>query len=178
MKINFKRQRESRKKLRAAIRRGTLGLIDIGSSKIVCLILKFAKENEGSELTSLDQIKNDDMLVIYLRYIHIPETLTVSVEWAGSGKILTNKLFIRNNRSLEYLLCKIHELLPQESLSNNKWYDFKNHRIFVGHGGPDLISLDQIKNGDTLVILPGYFKLDVSPCVIQSSLTHLTVEVP
>ena len=48
MKINFKRQRESRKKLRAAIRRGTLGLIDIGSSKIVCLILKFAKENEGS----------------------------------------------------------------------------------------------------------------------------------
>lgn len=49
MKINFKRQRESRKKLRAAIRRGTLGLIDIGSSKIVCLILKFAKENEGSD---------------------------------------------------------------------------------------------------------------------------------
>ena len=48
MNRDFRRHRESRKKLKAAIRRGTLGLMDIGTSKIVCLILKFAAVNHKS----------------------------------------------------------------------------------------------------------------------------------
>ncbi|PQM57220.1 MAG: cell division protein FtsA [Rhodobacteraceae bacterium] len=48
MTIDFRRHRESRKKLRAAIRGGTLGLLDIGTSKIACLILKFAEGNRKS----------------------------------------------------------------------------------------------------------------------------------
>jgi len=48
MNRDFRRHRESRKKFKAAIRRGTLGLMDIGTSKIVCLILKFAAVNHKS----------------------------------------------------------------------------------------------------------------------------------
>ncbi len=46
MKVDFRKHRESRKKLRVAIKRGTLGLLDIGTSKIACLILKFAEGNK------------------------------------------------------------------------------------------------------------------------------------
>ncbi len=49
MRTGFRRHRDSRKKLRAAIKRGTLGLLDIGTSKIVCLILKFAEDNLKSQ---------------------------------------------------------------------------------------------------------------------------------
>ncbi len=45
---NFRKHREIRKKLKAAIKRGTLGLLDIGSSKIACLILKFPDGNNQS----------------------------------------------------------------------------------------------------------------------------------
>ena len=40
---NFKKHKEIRKKLKSAIKKGTLGLIDIGSSKIVCIIIKFSE---------------------------------------------------------------------------------------------------------------------------------------
>ena len=49
MKTDFRRHRESRKKLKAAIKRGTLGLLDIGSSKIACIILKFPNGNNRSK---------------------------------------------------------------------------------------------------------------------------------
>ena len=52
--INFKKHREIRKKLKSAIKKGTLGLIDIGSSKIVCIIIKFSDENYNT--------KNSDQL--------------------------------------------------------------------------------------------------------------------
>ena len=52
--INFKRHREFRKRLKSAIKKGTLGLIDIGSSKIVCIIIKFSKIDTNSK--NLDQI--------------------------------------------------------------------------------------------------------------------------
>jgi len=51
MTIDFRRHRERRKKLRAAIRGGTLGLLDIGTSKIACLILKFAEGNRKSSIS-------------------------------------------------------------------------------------------------------------------------------
>ena len=43
---NFKKHKEIRKKLKSAIKKGTLGLIDIGSSKIVCIIIKFSEINK------------------------------------------------------------------------------------------------------------------------------------
>ena len=52
--INFKKHREFRKKLKSAIKKGTLGLIDIGSSKIVCIIIKFSKIDNNSK--NLNQI--------------------------------------------------------------------------------------------------------------------------
>ena len=52
--INFKKHIEIRKKLKSAIKKGTLGLIDIGSSKIVCIIIKFSDENLNT--------KNSDQL--------------------------------------------------------------------------------------------------------------------
>ena len=56
--INFKKHREFRKKLKSAIKKGTLGLIDIGSSKIVCIIIKFSKiENNSKNLGEWDKIK-------------------------------------------------------------------------------------------------------------------------
>ena len=47
--INFKKHREFRRKLKSAIKKGTLGLIDIGSSKIVCIIIKFSKIDNNSK---------------------------------------------------------------------------------------------------------------------------------
>ena len=79
----------------------------------------------------------------------IPEIFSISVEWAGSGKILSYGLVISEDETLESLRNKIHELLPK-----NIWYDPNNHKIFLGHGGHELASLDQINNGDTLVVLP------------------------
>ena len=52
--INFKKHKEFRKRLKSAIKKGTLGLIDIGSSKIVCIIIKFSKIDNNSK--KLDQI--------------------------------------------------------------------------------------------------------------------------
>ena len=77
------------------------------------------------------------------------KTFSVSVEWAGSGKILSYRLVISEDETLKSLRNKIHELLPK-----NIWYDPNNHKIFLGHGGHELASLDQINNGDTLVVLP------------------------
>ena len=34
------------------------------------------------------------------------------------------------------------------------WCDLESHKIFIGHGGSELDRIDQIKNGDTLVVLP------------------------
>ena len=76
------------------------------------------------------------------------KTLSVSVEWAG-GKILSYGLVISEDETLKSLRNKIHELLPK-----NIWYDPEKHKIFLGHGGHELASLDQINNGDTLVVLP------------------------
>ena len=52
--INFKKYKEYRKKLKVAFKKGTLGLIDIGSSKIVCIIIKISKINNNSK--NFDQI--------------------------------------------------------------------------------------------------------------------------
>ena len=77
------------------------------------------------------------------------KTFSVSVEWAGSGKILSYRLVISEDETLKSLRNKIHELLPK-----NIWYDPEKHIIWLGHGGDELASLDQINNGDTLVVLP------------------------
>ena len=55
---NFKKHKEIRKKLKSAIKKGTLGLIDIGSSKIVCIIIKFSEINKNPK--SLDQIDQNN----------------------------------------------------------------------------------------------------------------------
>ena len=60
--INFKKHKEIRKKLKTAIKKGTLGLIDIGSSKIVCIIIKFSKIDNS--LKNLDQI-NETKSIAY-----------------------------------------------------------------------------------------------------------------
>ena len=116
-------------------------------------------ENETSiyELTSLDQIKNNDTLVVYLRDTYISKIISVSVEFAGSGKIITHNFSFNPNISFCYdILYGIDDLLPHKSLPYDKYYDLKNHKIFLGHGGPELTNENilEIKNGDTLVILP------------------------
>ena len=55
---NFKKHKEIRKKLKSAIKKGTLGLIDIGSSKIVCIIIKFSEINKKPK--NLDQIDENN----------------------------------------------------------------------------------------------------------------------
>lgn len=96
-----------------------------------------------------------------LRDTHIPEITLVSIE-LDSGKILTGFYdisFDRNEKPhiiFHKILNSIHDLLPHKSLPDNKYYDFKNSEIFLGHGGPKLIveNISEIKNGDTLVIVP------------------------
>ena len=58
--INFKKHKEFRKRLKSAIKKGTLGLIDIGSSKIVCIIIKFSKIDNNSK--KLDQINETNSI--------------------------------------------------------------------------------------------------------------------
>ena len=55
---NFKKHKEIRKKLKSAIKKGTLGLIDIGSSKIVCIIIKFSEINKNPK--NFDQIDENN----------------------------------------------------------------------------------------------------------------------
>ncbi len=59
---NFKKHKEIRKKLKSAIKKGTLGLIDIGSSKIVCIIIKFS--DFQNKLKISDQI-NETRSIAY-----------------------------------------------------------------------------------------------------------------
>ena len=54
---NFKKHKEIRKKLKSAIKKGTLGLIDIGSSKIVCIIIKFSEINKNPKNFRSDRRK-------------------------------------------------------------------------------------------------------------------------
>ena len=58
--INFKKHKEFRKRLKSAIKKGTLGLIDIGSSKIVCIIIKFTKIDNNSK--KFDQINETNSI--------------------------------------------------------------------------------------------------------------------
>mgnify|MGYP001349580199 CR=1 FL=1 len=57
---NFKKHKEIRKKLKSAIKKGTLGLIDIGSSKIVCIIIKFSEISKNPK--NLDQIDENNRI--------------------------------------------------------------------------------------------------------------------
>ena len=79
----------------------------------------------------------------------IPETIHVTVECAGSGKLLNHRLVISEDETVSSLREKIYELLP-----TNMWYDCEKHKIFIGHEGHELDRIDQINNGDTLVVLP------------------------
>ena len=76
-------------------------------------------------------------------------TMLVTIECAGSGKVLSYGLVISEDETISSLRKKIHELLPRYI-----WYDLERHKIFIGHGGPELDRIDQINNGDTLVVLP------------------------
>ena len=57
---NFKKHKEIRKKLKSAIKKGTLGLIDIGSSKIVCIIIKFSEISKNPK--NFDQIDENNRI--------------------------------------------------------------------------------------------------------------------
>ena len=57
---NFKKHKEIRKKLKSAIKYCTLCLIDIGSSKIVCIIIKFSEISKNPE--NLDQIDENNRI--------------------------------------------------------------------------------------------------------------------
>ena len=93
----------------------------------------------------------------------------VTVECAGSGKVLSYGLVISENETILSLRKKIHKLLPI-----NRWYNLEKHKIFIGHGGPELDRIDQIKHNDTLVIFPItkdmlYFKTHDPICILEYS---------
>ena len=62
--INFKKHREFRKRLKSAIKKGTLGLIDIGSSKIVCIIIKFSKLDNNSNNFSIIDLRFANKIIL------------------------------------------------------------------------------------------------------------------
>ena len=58
--MDFKRQRECRKVFKSAIKKSTLGLIDLGSSKIVCVVLRFANQIQDRKVS--EQLKETTRL--------------------------------------------------------------------------------------------------------------------
>ena len=80
----------------------------------------------------------------------------VSVEWAGSGKILTRSLKLSPTEPIQNLGKLLHKLLPV----NDTKYSATKHRVFHGHGGKELTCMsalcgDILQTGDTLVLFPG-----------------------
>lgn len=83
--------------------------------------------------------------------------IVVSVEWAGSGKVLIPRLEILKSDLIQTLAEKLGNLLP-----SNQNYRVSKHRIFKGHGGKELTLTwsplkcgDVLSSNDTLVLLPG-----------------------
>ena len=91
--INFKKHKETRKILKSAFKKGTLGLLDIGSSKIVCVILKFSSAHKLSNKS--DQI-NETKSIAY-RVVGVATKKSVGIK---KGEILISEEVEKTIRSV------------------------------------------------------------------------------
>ena len=165
--INFKKHREIRKKLKSAIKKGTLGLIDIGSSKIVCIIVKFSEINKNSK--NLDKI--NELKSIAYRVVGVATKKSVGIK---KGEILIAEEVEKTIRSVVQQSQKMASSIIDEvvvtfsggtPISKNLYNEIKldNHSVSSEDIGHLLSAFDfqtYSENREILHAMPINFTMD------------------